>query len=690
MILTSPLFLIGLVAVAIPIVVHLFNFRRYKKVYFSNVEFLEQLQSETRRQSNLRQLLIMAARILAIVFLVLAFAQPVIPNKNNPLRSGKSDISIFVDNSFSMDNTDGSEALLEKAKAKAREIVSAYSPTDRFQILTNDVEGRQFHWLSKEEALLAIDNVQTSSSSQTLSSIGQKLFDFLRSGKGQNKYAYFISDFQTSVTDFNNFAPDSSIVVMLVPLESAAQNNVYIDSLTFSAPVLYKGNSVVAKVRLRNEGDENLEKLPVALYVNERQRALASVDLAARSTSTVDLHFTIDETGILSGRVETNDYPIVFDDKYYFSLNIRENVNMLTVEGNGTNEFLQRLFGGDSAVVYNTLSLQQMDFSRLDGNDIVLLDELPSLGSGMAQSLHAFVEQGGTVVVVPNEKADINSYNETLRLFSAPQLTSYNPSRVQGGTIDLKNDLYRGVFEGNTDNLEMPSVTGYFRCQTAASTLREPIVTLANGDDYIVRVSCGEGRLYLITAPLRDAHTDFVRQALFVPTLYNMALYSSHPTPPAATLDQLEPILLSSSYDAGSGNVKLKCDASDFEEIPDIHLVGGKSYLQLHGSLHEAGNYIVEVDGKAQEGISFNYSRLESQMQFLGRDALEQMLKDYNLSHCSVVRNAEKPLDTYLKEQMEGRHLWRWCIVLSLFMLLIEILLIRLPIKQSKNNKVNP
>ncbi len=145
MILTSPLFLIGLVAVAIPIVVHLFNFRRYKKVYFSNVEFLEQLQSETRRQSNLRQLLIMAARILAIVFLVLAFAQPVIPNKNNPLRSGKSDISIFVDNSFSMDNTDGSEALLEKAKAKAREIVSAYSPTDRFQILTNDVEGRQFH-----------------------------------------------------------------------------------------------------------------------------------------------------------------------------------------------------------------------------------------------------------------------------------------------------------------------------------------------------------------------------------------------------------------------------------------------------------------------------------------------------------------------------------------------------------------
>ena len=159
MTLSSPLFLIGLVAVAIPVIVHLFNFRRYRKVYFSNVDYLEQLQTETRRQSRLRQLLILAARILAIVFLVLAFARPVVPNRNNPLKTGSSDVSIYVDNSFSMERTDGSGTLLEKAKTKAREIVSAYGPTDRFQLLTNDAEGRQFHWLSKEEVLVEIDNM---------------------------------------------------------------------------------------------------------------------------------------------------------------------------------------------------------------------------------------------------------------------------------------------------------------------------------------------------------------------------------------------------------------------------------------------------------------------------------------------------------------------------------------------------
>ena len=71
MVFTAPLFLIGLVAVAIPVIVHLFNFRRYRKIYFSNVERLEQLKSETQRQSTLRQLLIMAARILAVAFKLL-------------------------------------------------------------------------------------------------------------------------------------------------------------------------------------------------------------------------------------------------------------------------------------------------------------------------------------------------------------------------------------------------------------------------------------------------------------------------------------------------------------------------------------------------------------------------------------------------------------------------------------------
>ena len=685
MILSSPLFLIGLAAAAIPVIVHLFNFRRYRKVYFSNVDYLEQLQSETRRQSRLRQLLIMAARILAIVFLVLAFARPVIPNRNNPLKTGSSDVSIYVDNSFSMEGTDGSGTLIEKAKTKAREIVSAYGPTDRFQLLTNDVEGRQFHWLSKEEVLAEIDKVDLSPATQLLSKMAEKQFDFLHGGSGRNRYAYLISDFQTSVADFSEFPNDSSITAICVPLESTAQGNVYIDSVAMNAPVFTVGNSVAVEVWLRNEGDENLEKIPLTLYVGDKQRALASVDLPARSSTSTTMHFTIESSGVIDGRVETTDYPVTFDDKYFFSLNVRDRIQMLVVEGAGENEYLKRLFVGDSTVHCQTLTLQQMDFSRLEGNDVILIDELPSIGSGMAQTLHSFVEEGGTLIVVTGDKVDENSYNEALRLFSAPRLSGWNNGRVSGGVVDVNHPLYKNVFSGKTDLMEMPTLTGYYRLVADGGTLRERIITLANGDDYITGTTCGGGRLYLIASPLRDAHSDFVRQALFVPTLYNMALFSVRPTLPALAIDRTEPVQLASRYGMDDGNVKLQDREGRYESIPDIRRTGASNSLVPHGDVREAGNYRLTADGKEVEGLSFNYSRRESQMQFLGADAVRRLLKDFHLEHCSVVMQAEKPLDGYLKEQMEGRSLWRWCIVLALLMLLVEIVLIRWPQRERKS-----
>lgn len=689
MIFTSPLFLIGLVAAAIPVVVHLFNFRRYRKVYFSNVDYLEQLQSETRRQSRLRQLLIMTARILAIVFLVLAFARPVLPNRDNPLKTGNSDVSIYVDNSFSMESTDGSGTLLEKAKTKAREIVAAYGATDRFQLLTNDVEGRQFHWLSKEEVLAEIDKLDLSPATQQLSDIVEKQFDFLHGGSGRNRYAYQISDFQSSISDFAGFPQDSSISAICVPLEAVSVGNVYIDSLAMNAPVFSVGNSVAVEVWVSNDGDDNLEKVPLTLYVNDKQRALASVDLPAHGTVSTILHFAIDAPGVLDGRVELTDYPVTFDDKYYFSLNVRDRIRMLVVEGQGSNECLQRLFGDDSTIVYQALALQQMDFSRIDGNDAILLDELPSMSSGMAQTLHTFVEDGGTLVVVLGEKADVNAYNEALRLFSAPRLSGWSTGRVVGGVVDVEHELYRNVFSGKTDVMEMPTLSGYNRLTADGGTLRERVITLANGDDYITASRCGNGRLYLIASPLRDTYGDFVRQALFVPTLYNMVLFSIRPSAPAIFLDRTEPVPLSARYGYEEGNVKLQGKENSFEEIPDIRRTSSGSSLVLHGTVREAGNYRLTVDDRVVEGLSFNYSRLESQMQFLGPGAVGQLIKDFHLDHFGVVKQVDKPLDNYLKEQMEGRSLWRWCIVLALLMLLVEIVLIRWPQRERKSQERN-
>ena len=152
-----------------------------------------------------------------------------------------------------------------------------------------------------------------------------------------------------------------------------------------------------------------------------------------------------------------------------------------------------------------------------------------------------------------------------------------------------------------------------------------------------------------------------------------------------------DPVPLSQRYDgketvhlvsAQSSSQSKDSSATRFDVIADIRVVGGMSNLVPHSGLHEAGNYWLQYDGKTVEGMSFNYSRLESQMSFLERSQIASMLKDYNLDNISVVNNVDKPLDRYLKERMDGKQLWRLCLVLSLLMLLAEILLIRIPKKK--------
>jgi len=123
----NPGFLYGLFAIAIPILIHLFNFRRFKKVYFTNVKFIRELKQQTQKQSKLKHLLVLLMRVLAIVSLVLAFAQPYIPQAENVIKPNEQNaLSIYIDNSFSMQAESEQSILLENAKEKARDVASVF------------------------------------------------------------------------------------------------------------------------------------------------------------------------------------------------------------------------------------------------------------------------------------------------------------------------------------------------------------------------------------------------------------------------------------------------------------------------------------------------------------------------------------------------------------------------------------
>ncbi|HCS21502.1 MAG TPA: hypothetical protein DIW47_13245, partial [Bacteroidetes bacterium] len=155
----NPQFLWAFGVLAIPIIIHLFNFRRFKKVMFPNLRFLEEVQIQNKNKQQLKKWLVLAARLFALSFLVLAFAGPFIPGKDDKAAAAGNLLSVYIDNSFSM-NAEGTEGeLLEVAKNRARNLVAAYGETDRFQLLSNDFEGRHQRAVSKETFLQWVDEL---------------------------------------------------------------------------------------------------------------------------------------------------------------------------------------------------------------------------------------------------------------------------------------------------------------------------------------------------------------------------------------------------------------------------------------------------------------------------------------------------------------------------------------------------
>ena len=666
MIFANPIFLWGLLALLIPIAVHLFNFRRSRKVYFSNVERLMEVKSEKRRVKELRRWLVLLMRCLAIAALVLAFAQPTLPGSEQ-LQSGTTVVSVYVDNSFSMENSGSNGSQLETAKQKAREVADAYDPGTRFQLLTNSMDGGEMRWLNRDELTEALEAVKVAPGSRLMSEVAARQADFMRNNAHNGKaahHAYLISDFQETVTDIDALPADSTMLFTLVPLSGVEADNLYIDTVQLDAPAYFTGGSVNVGVTLRNSGSRAAEKVPVKLYIDNKERALTTLDLAENTSGTATLRFSIERAGWVDGRVEIEDYPVTFDDSYHFTLLAGEPVGMAEVDGAGANTYLKKLFDADEAVNYHSMSHLP---PTVEEYSFIVLNEVKSLTSGEMQQLTEWVSEGGSLLVVPPADG-AEGLNPLLTALQAPALSRWMKRPVRASQIDYGSSLYRGVFSGRNDEMEMPTVQGHFSLESQTA-VKQSIIGMADGGELLTLTPWKEGKVYLFTTPLTADWTDLVSQALFVPTLYNMALYS-RPLPPAShTLGDGEPIVLQGSYDLERDLPELT-DGEDLRLIPDLRRVGNRQVMVPHGELTTAGIYRL-----ADEHIAFNYDRRESEMQFLTREELSQALK--GRPEYTLVRNSRKPLAEELRRRDGGRQLWRLCVLLTLMVLAAETALLK-------------
>jgi hypothetical protein len=667
----SPGFLWALLALAIPVIIHLFYFRRFKKVYFTNVRFLKEVKEETSARRRLRNFLVLLARLLALAFLVFAFAQPFIP-QTNEVKKGEKNVSVFIDNSFSMSALSEDVPLIEKAKQRAREIIAAYQPEDRFQILTNDFEGRHQFMVSQEDALSFIDDVKISPAVKGMSQVLERQLQAINAVSSMNKNAYLISDFQRNVTDFENFQ-DTTLEVNLIPLQSVQEQNITLDSAWFDAPVQMINQTNTLVIQLKNYSNQDAENVRLSLRHEGQTKPIGTMSIPAGATVTDTVNMTIQRTGWHEAELAITDYPVQFDDKYYFTFNVDEEIDILVLNETGVNKYLNASFEGISYFKITNQSSQNINYSSFPDYNLIVLNGLNSISTGLASELNQYVFNGGNVLTFPGPNANLESYRSYLSTFPANELQAFEQQERRVANINTEEFIFKDVFENAGANIRLPVTQGNYGLTRFASRKEEPILRYRDGSVFIAKYARGQGHLYLATAPLEENYNDLVRNGdIFIPMLYKMAISTAKESKIAYTIGRDELIEADNRVSGSELVYKMKGRAEEF--IPEQRIIGQKVLLGINGQIKEAGFYDLFLEeGNVIDKYGFNFSRRESELAYYNPTDLASLNTAFNI----IENTAAASLTPIIGERSQGIPLWRWCIIMALIFLGVEALLLR-------------
>ncbi|MFN8309049.1 MAG: BatA domain-containing protein [Chitinophagales bacterium] len=665
-----PSFLWALAALAIPVIVHLFNFRRHKTIYFSNVAFLKEVKEETSARSKLKHLLVLACRCMALLFLVLAFAQPFIPKKNTNLATGRKYVSVYIDNSFSMGSLNNGVRLIDKAKLAAREIAANFTADDRFQLLSNDFSGKQQRLVSKEEFQKMVEEVDLSPAVRNLEEVTKRQNDILSRENGKNRVAYLLSDFQTNTSVFH---PDSAVRYNLIPLAAEAASNVYIDTAWFYEPVQLLNQSNRLLVQLRNSSEKSIDNSRLLLKVNGQTKVITEFSIEANGKRIDTLVFNVTQPGWNKAELSIQDYPITYDDTYFGSFFVTSQLHVLSINESGTNKYADALFKGQPEMDYQTSEIGRLDYSIIKGKQLVVLCNLKSISSGLAAALQSYLKEGGAVVIFPSEKADLASYNSGLSSLQVAALGPYTTDPQELREINLQQAIFRDVFERSGTNMSLPKVKGYFPLQSTVRSNEEGLLIMKNGKPLVARYPYAEGSVYMAAVPLDAASSELPVHAIFAPMLYKMAVLNAHGGRFAHVIGDKSGVAVHSR--SGTAESVYKMSGNQIEFIPEQTAFGNQVILNPRDQIRKAGFYNVTLEkSDSADVVAMNFDRSESALRFRNATQLRELLPQSNVN---ILNNNGKEVVQAIAEADRGTALWKWMIIIALLFLAAEVLLLR-------------
>ncbi|MFA7490597.1 MAG: BatA domain-containing protein [Mariniphaga sp.] len=678
-----PTFLFALLAIAIPVIIHLFRFRRYKTVYFSHVGFLKNIKKESRKRSQLKQLLMLLARIFTIVFLVFAFAQPYIPETDTTLTGGVDVVGVYVDNSFSMIALSEQGQLLEHARNKAVEIAQSYPPGTRFRLFTNDMEPRHQHVLNRDQFIRFAADIKSSPATVPLSVIHNR-FDVYQTSEVEKvkNILYCISDFQRNSSDIENFT-NGSAHSYFMPLIPNQVNNLFIDSCWVEVPAHGLNQEEIVYVKIKNNSDEDYQNLPLRLYLNDSLKSMTNFSIHARNEITASLQYRNLSSGIQLGKVEITDYPFTHDNSWFLSYFVEPELKALAVYQDGQRSkegihYISALFEQDDYVNLETMDVKSLQISKLSESNAVFLLNPGEFSTGLLNELELAVRKGTSVILFPQLSRQGSVSNQLLSKLGANIITGLDTTSQEISGIDFDNRFFQHVFLERNENARFPVIKQHVKFSGNIRTNETNLLWFRNGDKALSFLPYHQGKLWVFAFPLDHTTATFARDIVFVPSIYNIVLNSLTNQQISYTIGQQSTYFLSGNKEVNLDSpIEVEHRETGEAFIPGVHISDQAVRLDMGNVIRDAGHYLVKNDGTPLSSLSFNYNRSESTLTYYTPDELERQIEQSIPGKASVIANVTAGFADILQEIQTGKQGWRWCVLISLFFMLAEVLIAR-------------
>ncbi len=648
-----PSFLWALFALATPIVIHLFNFRKTIRVYFSNTRFLKQVKEETTQKRKLKQYLVLASRLLFLFFLVMAFAQPFLPAREEIVNQQR--VVIYLDNSFSMATPiEEKTRALDEAVRRAQNIVDLFPASTRIQLITNEFSPFSNSFKSRTEVTDLLAQVK-------LSAISRSAAEIINRIREKQLPVFWLSDFQKSTFGEVNKI-DASAQIHLIPLVLEKFQNVFVDSIYLANPFTIGGEKNTIKIRLQNAGNKKVEGLIVKLSINSVQAASTSIAISPNGFTEVPFDIAAGLKGNNQAVVSFSDFPISFDNEFYFTLNYTSKLNVLEIKTSSQSTYIEKCFGNKDLFTFSSFNTSNLNYSLLANADLIVVNGVDRIEDDLATAINSYQKDFGAMLLIPGLQPDVASYKKLLPLplekNSALEIASLDMP-------DFLNPFFANVFEDKNSSMAMPQAKGLI----GWGDDRSAILKFKNNRPFLSQF----GKTFILASPLDKSFTDFFSNALFVPVMYRIAASGKKAEQPLYYSLTSSTIIIPSDSAISEASVRL---VGNQEFIPSQRKINGRILLDLPKYALSAGFYKVTNKKDTIGLIAFDADKKESILLQMSGDEVKAALG--GKANISIFEaNSGETFGTELKERYLGKPLWKYAILLALAFLLVEVLLIR-------------